>query len=81
MTFYRIYELNEFGRIVSGIDVVCPDDEAAFDHAAALFGQSARAEIWQGARCLGRLHGGSLAGSGGSPQQLQPAAARQESWI
>jgi hypothetical protein len=68
MTHYRIYMLDRKDRIVSGSDVDCPNDESALAWAATTLGTDARAEIWQRARCLGRvanvsipLHGALLA--------------------
>ena len=55
MASYRIYKLNQTGRIVVGVDVLCSNDEAAFVWAASAFGAKTRAEIWQGTRCLGSL--------------------------
>jgi hypothetical protein len=55
MPDYRIYTLDMNGRIVTGTDVVCADDPAAFAWTATTLGLNARAEIWQAERCLGRL--------------------------
>jgi hypothetical protein len=43
------------GRIVTGTNVGCADDPAAFGWAARSLGPDAWAEIWQAARCLGGL--------------------------
>jgi hypothetical protein len=68
MAHYRIYMLDHANRIVTGSDADCATDEAALAWAATTLGTDARAEIWQGARCLGHvanvsipLHGALLA--------------------
>jgi hypothetical protein len=55
MAYYRIYMLDHHARIVTGSDVDCRDDEAALAWAAITLGTAARAEVWQGTRCLGRV--------------------------
>ncbi len=52
MPNYRIYSLDPRGRIVLGIDVVCADDDAAADLAAARFVHPIQFEIWEGARLV-----------------------------
>jgi hypothetical protein len=52
---YRIFALNHAGRIAGSEDVDCRSDEAAFAYAAAALAPGARAEIWQGMRCLGKV--------------------------
>lgn len=55
MALYRIYRLNNANRIITGSDVVRESDDAAFEWAKQTFGVTARAEIWNGERCVGRL--------------------------
>jgi hypothetical protein len=55
MAYYRIYMLDHNHRIVTGSDVDCRNDEVAFAWAATTLGTDARAEVWLGARCLGRV--------------------------
>jgi hypothetical protein len=55
MAFYRIYRLNNANRIITGSDVDCESDGAAIEWAKQTFGMSARAEIWNGERCVGHL--------------------------
>ena len=55
MDDYRIYLLDGAGRIVSGADSQCRDDEAACEAALALAGERGEAEVWQGVRCVGRV--------------------------
>jgi hypothetical protein len=56
MPHYRIYDLNEFDRILTGRDAYCDDDEAALAAAADRLGTARGVEIWQATRCVGRLH-------------------------
>lgn len=67
MQTYRIYKLNQAGRIVTGTDAMCASDDAAFRFAASLFGPNARAEIWHRDRRVGQL--GGAAGSMPADQQ------------
>ena len=55
VTYYRIYLLDHNDRIVTGSDTDCQNDEAALVWAATTLGTDARAEVWQGTRCLGRV--------------------------
>jgi hypothetical protein len=55
MAYYRIYMLDRAGRILTASDVECDNEENAFAWAATTLGSDARAEIWQGSACLGRL--------------------------
>jgi len=61
MTSYRIYMLNPKGRVLTGADADCANDEAAFAWARTTLGDDARAEIWQGARCVGHISGAEFA--------------------
>jgi hypothetical protein len=58
MANYRIYHLDGAGRILSGSDAQCTNDQEAC--AAAESGLKAReqAEVWVGTRCVGRVRGG-----------------------
>jgi hypothetical protein len=60
MAHYRIYMLNHRDRIVTGSDADCATDEAALGWAATTLGTDARAEVWQGSRCLGRVSSVSI---------------------
>ncbi len=64
MRSYRIYSLNDHGRIAAADDVMCPGDEAALAYAEVIFGRGVKAEIWQGTRCLGQV-GGQIGGRAG----------------
>ena len=55
LTSYRIYKLNPNGHILAGSDADCASDEAAFARARTILGGNVAAEIWQGARLVGRL--------------------------
>ena len=67
MDHYRIYLLNAAGRIVSGNDAMCPDDESARVAAGELLEPGRDAEVWHGRRRVGRVasaggHGPAFAG-------------------
>jgi len=56
MPMYRIYPLNEDGRIRAPAALAnCGDDDGALAVAFRLLTGSEEAEIWAGARCLGRI--------------------------
>lgn len=55
MDHYRIYALNTAGRIVSGHDAMCDDDQAACGAASGLLEAGQDAEVWLGARRVGRV--------------------------
>ncbi len=55
MHHYRIYLLNAAGRIVSGNDALCDDDEAARAAADGLLEAGRDAEVWHGRRRVGRV--------------------------
>ena len=57
VTEYRIYRLDEQGRIISGHDAACASDEEARQRALASLCGSPHAEIWHGTRCLGQVSG------------------------
>jgi hypothetical protein len=52
---YRIYALDQNDKIVTGLDAECDGDDAAFAWAETKLGRNARAEIWEGRRCVGKL--------------------------
>jgi hypothetical protein len=60
MANYRIYMLDGAGRVLTGSDVSCQSDEAAFAWARVTLGMDASAEIWCGARCVGRVSGTTM---------------------
>ena len=60
MAYYRIYMLDHKHRIVTGSDADCANDQAALGWAATTLGTDARAEVWEGARCLGRVSNVSI---------------------
>ena len=49
MTHYRIYILDQSGKIETGSSAVLPDDQAAFEKAIALSHEGA-VEVWDGTR-------------------------------
>jgi hypothetical protein len=55
MANYRIYMLDDADRVITGSDADCRDDETALFWAATTLGTDARAEIWHGTRCVGRV--------------------------
>jgi len=60
MAYYRIYMLDHKNRIITGSDADCANDAAALAWAATTLGTDARAEVWQRARCLGRVSNVSI---------------------
>lgn len=54
MASYLVYTLNPAGRIVNGTDANCANDAEAVAWAMKTTGDGAPAEIWQGARLVGR---------------------------
>ena len=55
MTDYRIYPLDDRGRLVSSFGANCRDDAAACAYARTALKEGAQAEVWSGARCVGRV--------------------------
>jgi hypothetical protein len=55
-----IYMLDRASRILTGSDVACESDESAFAWTAATPRNDARAEAWQGTRCLVLLSSASF---------------------
>jgi hypothetical protein len=51
---YRAYSVGEHGHLVSAVDLVCPDDEAAIESAKLLVDRY-DIEVWQGGRKVIRL--------------------------
>ncbi len=58
MIHYRVYKMHRCGGLRSGHDVICASDEDARRRAAGLVMDDTQAEVWQGARCLGRVTAG-----------------------
>jgi hypothetical protein len=54
MASYRIYLLDDMGKIATGIDVDCQDDEDAMAMAKTL-ARGGRAEVWESARLVGQV--------------------------
>jgi hypothetical protein len=50
---YRIYLLDDAGKIANAVDVDCDNDQEAL-RIAATIAQGGRSEVWQGTRCLGQ---------------------------
>ena len=57
---YRLYVLDEAGRVRSRIDLECASDEDACQRARAA-AQSQRVELWQGQRRIGTFEAPVLA--------------------
>jgi hypothetical protein len=55
MADYRIYLLDDDGRIVSAYNRMYGSDDEACDAAGRGLGMGGQAEVWQGIRCLGRV--------------------------
>jgi hypothetical protein len=55
MVDYSIHFLDDLSRIVFEVDTQCDDDKMACEIAARLLPDEGQAEIWCGARRLGRL--------------------------
>ena len=55
MPHYRIYSLDAAGRIVSGHDALCMDDQEARRTALGLLEAGRDGEIWNGRRRVGRV--------------------------
>jgi hypothetical protein len=55
MSVYRIYMLDGAGRVLTGSDATCANDEAARTWASTTLGGDAQAEIWEADRCVGRI--------------------------
>jgi hypothetical protein len=54
-SWYRIHMLDHQHRILKGSEADRADDAGALAWAAATLGNHLRAEIWQGARCVGQV--------------------------
>ena len=59
MADYKIYLLNNAGRIVSGSDVEFSNDDEALASAVSNLSDGAQAEVWSGKRCVGLVTAGS----------------------
>ena len=57
MTHYRIYALDQGGRIISALEADCLGDAAARTLAYAGLEPGERREVWSGARCIGFFMG------------------------
>ena len=57
MNHYRIYLLNDAGRVVGGTGAACHDDQDACVQAQQALDSSdgTQAEVWSGIRCIGRV--------------------------
>lgn len=55
MPSYRIYMLGHDGRILSGRNITCANDEDAREAAQWGLSGGGEAEVWIGTRCLGRV--------------------------
>jgi hypothetical protein len=60
---YRIYFLDDAGRISSAMEADCDSDDAALSAAKYQLEAKALAEVWQLARCLGQVRGDQLSNS------------------
>jgi hypothetical protein len=52
---YRIYRLDDTGHIAGVIERDCPNDHEALAAARQLAEPDAPVEVWQRARCLGKV--------------------------
>jgi hypothetical protein len=52
---YRIYRLDDSGHIAGVIERDCPNDREALAAARQLAEPNAPVEVWQRARCLGKV--------------------------
>jgi hypothetical protein len=59
MAHYRIYLLDDHGRIFVGYDADCAHDAQALARAAAMLAEAGhitdQTEVWSGARCVGSI--------------------------
>lgn len=59
MLQYRIYLLDDYGKIFVGSDTECVSDAEALSHAARILARVERicdqAEVWRGAKCVGSV--------------------------
>jgi hypothetical protein len=66
MAAYRIYPLDNEGRIVGGYDADCGSDDDALAKAAAMLRPGGQAEVWRGTHRVGLAriaHGPSRVGA------------------
>ena len=61
VSHYRIYLLDAGGRIAAAHDVDCVEDDEARANAATLATAGQPAELWHGARLVGRVPGARTA--------------------
>jgi hypothetical protein len=59
MAHYRIYLLNDYGKIFVGYDAECVNDAEVLGQAAAMLAEvghiADQTEVWSGARCVGSI--------------------------
>jgi hypothetical protein len=55
MISYRIYHLDDANHIAGVTERECPNDQEALAAARQLAGPDAPVEVWQRARCLGKV--------------------------
>ena len=55
MAEYRVYALNEAGRVVNGRDIQCSSDEEARVRARGMLDSVAGIEIWEGTRRVDQI--------------------------
>ncbi len=71
VTDYRVYRLNEHGRIAgAGDDIACSCDNEALSHAQQMAEHCPAVEVWQNTRCVGRV------GAAGADVGARPGARR-----
>ncbi len=59
MREYRIYPLSPAGGLAGALDVRCDDDGRAFEVARQRLRPGQKAELWYGARYMGRVVAGT----------------------
>jgi hypothetical protein len=79
MAHYRIYLLDDYGKIFVGSDAECATDADALDRAAGLLAAAQdiadQSEVWCGARCVGSVSAEAVADTRRASQSppLDPA--------
>ena len=61
MANYRIHLLNVSGKILSGFNATCIDDQEACALAQRMISTNGRAEVWLGKSCVGYVSATSVA--------------------
>jgi hypothetical protein len=59
MIAYRIYILDDMDHIADVVERNCCNDQEALSAARQMSEPNALVEVWQMARCLGKVRGGS----------------------